>query len=331
MSLFIKNLDRLDQSIVNVTTFLQNRTTATEHDICTHLGISHKQAWTALRNLEMNAWAAHSGHEYYLTKRVGILNIYDPASERLIGRSARLILVAIKDYGPISMMEARNLTGVTHGATTRHAPWLHKLGLVEQNVAGLWGIASGALQEAPPLSLWPYRENVDKLANFMKCAEPLLPSTVILFDKSVGVITEALNAEDIYEFGQTLLDCMNRCEIKSYTLLIASKHSWLNEIHRIHYPPALKLREAMLGLPILGEKPKPNLVEVYKISTSFAPLTPTDIKQWTRKRWLTQTDTGEIAYTQKGIKITRKLRAATKVFHERITTPPGPSMDIFFA
>lgn len=330
MSLHIKNVSYLDQSTANVVSLLRNRSGVTEHTLRTELGISHDRVWTVLKNLEANGWVKRVGSEYYSTERACRINIYDPAAERLIGHAARLLLITIKDYGPISIVEACRIAGVAHGTATRRAPVLQKMGLIKPDEKGLWTPSHWAL-EMDPLSLWPCRENIDAMKNFIECAKLSAPKVIILFDRSIAAVTEALAAEDIYTFGQAVAACLHKCEVKPEGLIISSKHAWLNEIHRIHYPPSLKLRKAMLGLPVWGEKPKHDFVEIYKLSTHFAPLTTNDIEQWTRKRWLTRTDTGATAYTTRGIEITRKLRAATKVFHETMKTPQGVAADFFFA
>ena len=333
LSVKIQNTEALDPLAAKIVSFLQVQGGESGRGIGRALHSSRNKTWVTLKKLEKLAWVERRDGKYYSTESVGKANIYDPKAALLFAEAGRLLLIAIRDYGPLSGKEAGLLTGVSKGATTRRMQKLKRAGVVAAAKAGSWTLPPPVLVDVSPLSLWPSSE--ERLADFV--AETKTNSslvTLVLFGYpklNIAAVTSELDAEQIYEFGDQIADSMLSCKLRPRTLLIVSIHAWLHELHRIHHPPVIKLRNALLGVPVYGEKSRHDYAALYQIYTSDAPLTETEIERWTSKRWITRTADGKLAFTPVGVEITRKLRQLTKVFHETMTSRSGIDMEVYFA
>jgi hypothetical protein len=329
----IQNTEALDPLAAKIVSFVQAQGGESGRGIGRALHSSRNKTWVTLKKLEKLAWVERRDGKYYLTERAGKVNIYDPKAALLFAEAGRRLLIAIRDYGPLSSKEAGLLTGVSKGATSRRMQKLKRAGVVAAAKAGSWALPPAVLVGVSPLSLWPSGE--ERLADFVaatKANSSLV--TLVLFGYpalNIAAVTGELDAEQVCLFGEQIADSLLSCKLRPRTLLIASRHAWLNELHRIHYPPAIKLRNALLGVPVYGEKPRHDYTALYEIYTNYAPLTEADIELWTSKRWITKTADGKLAFTPVGIENTRKLRQATKVFQETMTSPSGIDMEIYFA
>jgi biotin operon repressor len=329
----IQNPEALDPLAAKIVSFLQVQGGESGRGIGRVLHSSRNETWVTLKKLEKLAWVERRDGKYYLTDGAGKVNIYDPKAALLFAEAGRRLLIAIRDYGPLSSREAGLLTGVSKGATARQIQKLKRAGVVAAAKAGSWAAPSAVLVDVSPLSLWPSSE--ERLADFVaatKANSSLV--TLVLFGYpalNIAAVTNELDAKPVYQFGEQIADSLDSCRLRPRTLLIASRHAWLYELHRIHYPPALMLRSALLGAPVYGEKPRHDYTALYEMGSRYAPLTETDIERWTSKRWLTRTADGKLAYSPVGVEITRKLRQATKVFQETITSRSGIDMQIYFA
>jgi len=333
LSVKIQNTEALDPLAAKIVSFLQVQGGESGRGIGRALHSSRNKTWVTLKKLEKLAWVERRDGKYYLTERAGKVNIYDPKAILLFAEAGRLLLIAIRDYGPLSSREAGLLTGVSKGATTRQVQKLKRAGLVAASKSGSWTLPPAVLESVSPLSLWPSSE--ERLANFVaatKAASSLV--ALVLFGYpalNIAAVTSELDAERVYLFGEQIADCLDSCKLRPRTLLIVSIHAWLHELHRIHYPPAIKLRNALLGVPVYGEKPRHDYAALYAIYTNDAPLTETEIERWTSKRWITRTADGKLAFSPVGVEITRKLRQLTKVFQETMTSRSGIDMETYFA
>jgi len=333
LSVKIQNIEALDLLAAKIVSFLQVHGAESGRGIGRALHSSRNKTWVTLKKLEKLAWVERRDSKYYLTEGAGRVDIYDPKAALLFAEAGRLLLIAIRDYGPLSGKEAGLLTGVSKGATNRRMQKLKRAGVVAAAKAGSWTVPPAVLVDVSPLSLWPSSE--ERLADFVaatKANSSLI--TLVLFGYpalNIAAVTSELDAEQIYEFGDKIADSLLSCKLRPRTLLIVSIHAWLHELHRIHHPPVIKLRNALLGVPVYGEKPRHDYAALYQIYTSDAPLTETEIERWTSKRWITRTADGKLAFTPVGVEITRKLRQLTKVFHETMTSRSGIDMEVYFA
>lgn len=333
LSVKIQNTEALDPLAAKIVSFLQVQGGESGRGIGRALHSSRNKTWVTLKKLEKLAWVERREGKCYLTERAGKVNTYDPKAALLFAEAGRLLLIAMKDYGPLSSKEAGLLTGVSKGATTRRMQKLKRAGVVAAAGAGSWAVPPAVLVDVSPLSLWPSSE--ERLADFVaatKAASSLV--ALVLFGYpalNIAAVTGELDAERVYLFGEQIADCLDSCKLRPRTLLIVSIHAWLHELHRIHYPPAIKLRNALLGVPVYGEKPRHDYAALYEIYTSGVPLTETEIERWTSKRWITRTAGGKLAFSPVGVEITRKLRQLTKVFQETMTSRSGIDMEVYFA
>ena len=333
MSVKIQNTEAVDPLAAKIDSFLQVHDGESGRGIARTLHSSRNETWITLKKLEKLAWIERRDGKYYLTERAGKVNIYDPKAALLFTEAGRRLLIAMKDYGPLSSKEAGLLTGVSKGATTRQMQKLKRAGLVATAKAGSWVLPPTVLESVNPLTLWP--SSGERLADFV-AATKTNPSLValVLFGYpvlNIAAVTSELKAEQVYLFGKQIADCLDSCKLRPQTLFIASRHAWLHELHRIHYPPAIKLRSALLGVPVYGEKPRHDYMALYEIYTSYALLTETDIERWTSKRWITKTTDGKLTFSPVGVESMRKLRQVTKIFQETITSRSGIDMEIYFA
>jgi len=333
LSVRIQNTEALDPLAAKIVSFLQVHGGESGRGVGRALHSSRNKTWVTLKKLEKLAWVERRNGKYYLTESVGKVNIYDPKAALLFAEAGRLLLIAMKDYGPLSSKEAGLLTGVSKGATTRRMQKLKRAGVVAAVKAGSWALPPAVLESVSPLSLWPSGE--ERLADLVAATEANSSLvTLVLFGcpaLNIAAVTSELDPERVCQFGEQIADCLYSCKLRPRTFLIVSIHAWLHELHRIHYPPAIKLRSALLGVPVYGEKPRHDYAALYAMYANDVPLTEKDTERWTSKRWITRTADGKLAFSPVGVEVTRRLRQLTKVFQETMSSRSGIDMEIYFA
>jgi len=331
LRLIVRDVSKINPLGARLLVFLETHGTSTARELETELAVSHKRGWALMKRFQSVSWIKRENGRYAVGPNARRLNVYDPSTDGLIGRAARRLLVTVKDYGPVSLSEASRIAGLPKGTAVRQTSRLLRMNLMKRMKLDAYAIDQDILDNMAAIDLCPTKSQ--KLFDFLQCAEQLNPMAIVAHGfptLTITAISDQLEPRQVYVFGEKLGDCVRSSGFRPQKIQVASKHAWLQELHRIHYPPALNLREAILGLPIHGSKPKPDYAELYAIYTHYAPLTDEDVRKWTSKRWITRID-GRLAFTAIGVEQTRKLRQATKIFKETMQTNAGFQIDYYFA
>jgi hypothetical protein len=285
------------------------------------LHVSHNKMWRLLKKLERVSWIKRIDGKYCATDMIGKLNPYDLASEAILGKAARRVLIAIKDFGPLSITETSKLVGIPIGTTSRTVHRLEDMGLLTFNQR--WSLIEGAFEPvADPVILWPGHTQHERLREFLahlRIESPNAPITLYgAPELNMTVISESLDAVKIHLFAERVAGWLSSSKIHPNALVVSSHHAWLRELLRLRHPPSIALRNALLGLCIHGEKPKRDLAEIYRMYNAFAPLSPLDQEHWMKKGWMTIIN-GVPSFTLRGLAQTRRARLATVAIQETET------------
>jgi DNA-binding transcriptional regulator YhcF (GntR family) len=291
-------------------------------DVGRAFSLSTKTALRYLDAFEMVSWVRREGKFYEATQSLGTINIYDPAQAAIIGPVVRKILIAVKDYHP-STREAALLTGVPAETTRRQIQQLSKAEIIKPYEKSGWQLAEDESKQSDSLSLWPVGVQRDSLRDFITALAKATKTTAVVLHGApllhITVVHDGVNAKSSFSLGDVATEALLVTGLVPDRLIIATKHAWLLELHRLHIPPSVTLRNALLGLAVQGTKPTYDAAELFRLYNYFAPVNDELRRKWSAKRWLT-TIHGVPAFTPIGMALTRKrgtMKVSQKVFESK--------------
>ena len=318
----ISQLTQLESVPADICTLLAAGKRVSSGDVGRALSFSAKTASRYLESFEMVSWVRHEGKFYEATQSLGTINIYDPAQDVIIGSAVRKILIAVKDYHP-SIREAGLLTGVPAETIRRQIQQLRKAEIIKPYEKSGWQLAEDESKQSDSLSLWPVGVQRDSLRDFITALAKAAKTTAIVLHGApllrITVVHDGVKAASSDSLGDLATEALLATDLVPDRLIIATKHAWLLELHRLHAPPSVTLRNALLGLTVQGTKPTYDAAELFRLYNYFAPVSDEDTRKWRAKRWLT-TIHGVPAFTPIGIALTRKIgmmKVAQEVFESK--------------
>lgn len=277
-----------------------------ENELRSKLSFSHNLAWRTLRKLSQLGWVTEKNGRYSISAKAMQFNPYDPNSSILMGKHGPRLIVAVNDFGPLSEKEASALIGVPRATVQRLAHKLLAAHILAESESGKLSL-TGFLANGDPFALWPaVRDSLARfvahIASLMKPIAIILYGTpklsiMILYDSSTPQLGETLKEISIKAVSNEGLDVG--------TLAVASKHAWLRELHRVHVPPSIALRNALFGGAVFGQKPKHDFAYLYEAYNALNPISEDDRSVWLRKSWLVKTESS-FAFTPAGLALIRK-------------------------
>lgn len=288
----IPHIEQLDPTVAKFCAHMSNGQKVTVGQIRTVLHFSSDTTWRTLRKLESIGWIRHENRAYSANlDKLGKLNPYDTAYDVLIGSVARKLLILARDFGPISSIEMSKLVGAPEPTVRRQIRKLNTSGIIASGERGGWHVLGSISEPTDPIMLWPQQKNHQKLRQLATRIGGIAPSAPIIIygapELNIVAVCNSLDLSQVRELGEAVTESLNDISISPDNLLIPTKHAWLRELHRLHKPPSIALRNALFGLAIYGSKPRHDFAELFRAYISFTPLTDKDKELWLRRRWIT--------------------------------------------
>jgi hypothetical protein len=307
----VAQVEKLSPQLGRVLRVLSASHEATEMEIRTELACSHNLAWRLLRKLSVLGWIRKNDGRFILSERVGQINPYDPAHSVLMGKHGLRLIVVMKDFGVLSDKEMSALIGAPRATVQRLVKKLITAEVIVMSELGKMSLSTKLFAHVKPFDLWPLnreRER-DALSRFIAYLVNLMSPIAIIFygapDLNIMVLYDGTNPKVGETIRQVAATALNNEKLAAKTLAVASRHAWLRELHRVHIPPSLTLRNALFGLAVYGEKPKHDLAYLYKAYDALSPISDDDRRAWLKKNWIVQTESG-LEFTPTGLALNRK-------------------------